>query len=227
VSGRGEGKRSSRCPLTQASGFSCCWIWESAAEAHWSLLSPQPGHRVLTGSSGTSFSRCQGEAECFARTAGQRVPHPDALGALQHATALAASWLSSCPRFPTCVALSAWAPARLFRPIFYLSPIHIFASQVSSASWALGGASLRFQHSSGICHIHTASSPQPLHLPPPYQPSPHSLNPSFPVSIRCCLPTQRKAGRSTALPRIARDVVYAQWWHLNRRCARVMPGQSS
>lgn len=123
--------------------------------------------------------------------------------------------------------LLAAALALLFRPFFYLSPIHIFALQVLFASWALGGASLRFQHSSSIRHLHPASpvTSHPSARPPP--PPPHLLNPSFPVLIRCCQPTQRKAGRSTALPKIARDVVYAQWWHLNRRCARVMPGQSS
>lgn len=150
------------------------------------------------------------------------VPHPDVLSALQHATALAASWFLSCPRFLPCV-------ASLLQLLlsFHLSPIHIFALQVNFASWALGGASLHIQHSSRISHIPSASSTQsPFTSCTPARPPPINFT-SFAVSIRCCLPTQRKAGRSTALPRIARDVVYAQWWHLNRRCARAMPGQSS
>lgn len=65
--------------------------------------------------------------------------------------------------------LLASALALLFRPFFYLSPIHIFALQVNFASWALGGASVCSQHSSSICHIHPASSTQP---PPPPTPLP-------------------------------------------------------
>lgn len=226
-SGRGGGKYNSRCPFTQESWFSCCRIQESSAEACSSILSPQPGHRILTGSSGTSFPRCQGEVKCFVTTAGQWVPHPDALGALGHATALAASGLSLCPCFPTHVAFLLQLLLSFSDPSF-ICPRSIFLHY----KWILPAGPSEEPPSASSTALVSATSILLLplisfHLPHPCQASPHLLNPSFPVLLRCCQPTQKKAGRSTALPRIARDVVYAQWWHLNRRCARVMPGQSS
>lgn len=133
---------------------------------------------------------------------------------------LAAGRLSVCPRFPTWC-FSSCSP---FQPLLLFVPNPYFC--IPSECCQLGPRR-SLQHSSALCHGRPASSSRSPSPPTALPGLPCLINPCFPVLIRCCLPTQRKAGRCTALPRTARDVVYAQWWHLSRRCARVTPGQSS
>lgn len=160
-------------------------------------------------------------------TARQRVPHHERSVPYSSLQPLLLHGFPRVRTFPLALPC-CFGSCSPFQTLLFFVPNPYFL--IASAFQHLGprrSLPLCFQHSSSVCHIPTASSTQPPSPPTPHRTSPHLLNPFFPVLIRCCLPTQRKAGRSTALPKIARGVVYAQWWHLNRRCARVMPGQSS